>query len=163
MPGLWARSPIGGAREATDWCFSPLSPSLPLSKNELIKPFKNEDNNTFSMSIVQKIRTEYIVASPMTEIKSMMVSWPVILCSYSHLQCEHWPQWKLPNLIFVHLSMLICFNVILFLLMFLIPAIYYNILKQKDLGHLNFEVFLLYHPILSYFTYCSSPSLRWAC
>ena len=33
MAGLWARSPVGGAREATThWCFSPsLSPSLPLS------------------------------------------------------------------------------------------------------------------------------------
>ena len=33
MPGLWARSPVGDAQEATThWCFSPsLSPSLPLS------------------------------------------------------------------------------------------------------------------------------------
>ena len=33
MPGLWARSPVGGAPEATiHWCFSPsLSPSFPLS------------------------------------------------------------------------------------------------------------------------------------
>ena len=32
MPGLWARSPVGGAREeTTHWCFSPsLSPSLSL-------------------------------------------------------------------------------------------------------------------------------------
>ena len=36
MPGLWARSPVGGAQEATtQWCFSSsLSPSLPLSKNK---------------------------------------------------------------------------------------------------------------------------------
>ena len=35
MPGLQARSPMGGAWEATmHWCFSPfLSPSFPLSKN----------------------------------------------------------------------------------------------------------------------------------
>ena len=35
-PGLWARSPAGGTREApTQWCFSaPLSPSFPLSKNK---------------------------------------------------------------------------------------------------------------------------------
>ena len=40
-PGLNARSPVGGAREATThWCFSPsLSPSLPLSKNKYIKSF----------------------------------------------------------------------------------------------------------------------------
>ena len=33
MPGLWARSLVGGAQEATThWCFSPsLSPSLPFS------------------------------------------------------------------------------------------------------------------------------------
>ena len=37
MPGLWARSPVGGAWEATThWCFSPsLSPSLPLCLNQL--------------------------------------------------------------------------------------------------------------------------------
>ena len=36
MPGLQARSPVGGTQEATThWCFSPLlSPSLPLSKNK---------------------------------------------------------------------------------------------------------------------------------
>ena len=36
MPGLQARSPGGGVREATThWCFFPsLSPSLPLSKNK---------------------------------------------------------------------------------------------------------------------------------
>ena len=36
MPGLWARSPVRGAWEATThWCFSPsFSPSLPLSKNK---------------------------------------------------------------------------------------------------------------------------------
>ena len=36
MPGLRARSPVGGAGEATtQWCFSPsLSPSRPLSRNK---------------------------------------------------------------------------------------------------------------------------------
>ena len=39
MPGLWARSPVEGAGEATTHsCFSPsLSPSLPLSKNKIFK------------------------------------------------------------------------------------------------------------------------------
>ena len=48
MPGLWARSPVGGARETTThWCFSPsLSPFLPpfpsLWKwvNKLFKKYK---------------------------------------------------------------------------------------------------------------------------
>ena len=32
MPGLQARSPVGGAQEATtDWCISPFPPSLPFS------------------------------------------------------------------------------------------------------------------------------------
>ena len=31
MPGLQARSPVWGVQEATDQCFSPLSPSFPLS------------------------------------------------------------------------------------------------------------------------------------
>ena len=38
MPGLWARSAVGGVQEATNQCFSPsLSPSLllsPLSENK---------------------------------------------------------------------------------------------------------------------------------
>ena len=39
MPGLWARSPVGGAWEATThWCFSPLCP--PLSKNKVLKKNK---------------------------------------------------------------------------------------------------------------------------
>ena len=45
MPGLWARSPIGGVREATaHWCVSPsLSPSTPLSlkRNKIFKKMKN--------------------------------------------------------------------------------------------------------------------------
>ena len=46
MPGLWARSPFAGTREATTHCcFSPsLSPSLPLSKNKY-KIFKNKTKN----------------------------------------------------------------------------------------------------------------------
>ena len=44
MPGLLARSPVGGTREATThWCFSPsLSPSLPLFKNNNNKIFKKK-------------------------------------------------------------------------------------------------------------------------
>ena len=35
-PGLWVRSPVGGAQEkTTHWCFSPsISPSLPFSRNK---------------------------------------------------------------------------------------------------------------------------------
>ena len=49
MPGLQARSPIGGMQEATThWCFSPsLSPSLPLSlktnKYKILKKEKNQE------------------------------------------------------------------------------------------------------------------------
>ena len=42
MPGLQARSPVGGVQEVTThWCFSPLSLSFssPLSKNKYVKPF----------------------------------------------------------------------------------------------------------------------------
>ena len=44
MPGLQARSPVGGAQEAsTHWCFSPfLSPSNPLSLKLIDKIWKKE-------------------------------------------------------------------------------------------------------------------------
>ena len=43
MPGLQARSPVGGAQEVTTHqCFS-LSPSLPFSKNKQINSFKKEN------------------------------------------------------------------------------------------------------------------------
>ena len=44
MPGLLARSPVGGVQEATThWCFSPsLSLSLPLFKNNNNKIFKKK-------------------------------------------------------------------------------------------------------------------------
>ena len=46
MPGLWARSLVGGMWEATThWCFSPtISPSLLLSKNT-IKSLKKKGYN----------------------------------------------------------------------------------------------------------------------
>ena len=63
--------------------------------------------------------------------------------------------------IHVPLGILICFNTILFPLMFFTPAVDYNISIGKDLDCLNSEIFLIYSTILNYFTYCSNPSLRW--
>ena len=51
MPGLWARSPVGGTWEAmTHWCFSPsLSPSLLLSL-KINKICKEKKNLSFSIN-----------------------------------------------------------------------------------------------------------------
>ena len=61
MLGLWARSPVGGVWEATDWCFSctyffpSLSPSLPLSL---------KINKIFKKSPEELVRTWYVVVGP---------------------------------------------------------------------------------------------------
>ena len=74
MPGLWARSPVGGTWEATmHWCFSPsLSPSLPLSlkinvflKNEIL-PFKTTwiDLEDIMLSEISQIKkNKYCIIS----------------------------------------------------------------------------------------------------
>ena len=56
MPGLRARSPLGGAWEATThWCFSPsLSPSLPLSL-KINKIFKKERKKGSRKVIFQEV------------------------------------------------------------------------------------------------------------
>ena len=55
MPGLWARYPVGGAQEATNWCFSgtlmflSLSLFLPslLTINKNLKKKENDATNAF--------------------------------------------------------------------------------------------------------------------
>ena len=59
MPGLWARSPVGGMGEATThWCFCPsLSPSLPLSlkiNNKISKKKSGHGKPTWTIIKAQK-------------------------------------------------------------------------------------------------------------
>ena len=66
MPGLWARSPVGGVWEATThWYFSPsLSPSLPLTLkiNKILKKKKNSRlfySLTFTQEEIEALRSDF--------------------------------------------------------------------------------------------------------
>ena len=67
MPGLQARSPVEGAREATThWCFSPfVSPSF---------PFSLEINKIFKKKKKKKVNIVYNI-DPESSIWELMIKW----------------------------------------------------------------------------------------
>ena len=77
MPGLWARSPVGGAREATThWCFSlSLSLSLPLSL-KINKSFKTLKNKMWNIYMnISLIKGKLVICNNMDEPGGYHAKW----------------------------------------------------------------------------------------